>query len=173
MTAYNALLHPAQWEDSIISASTLSGTIVDKAAFKAIALYVVTNWSGHVASINLHALAWAMTHFTNFQQQEISTRLQETPMKDTPHSVPPDVMARLTQSLDALNTALLAKDPQMPNHLRESHRVLISYPETVHLLDDGEIATLIQGAVVYTNTEIVKAKASTRKAASKVTVDDL
>ena len=94
-------------------------------------------------------------------------------MKDTLHSVPPDVMSRLTTNLAALEAALLSKDPMMPNHLRESHRILISYPETVHLLDDTEIARLIEGAVVYTKTEIVKATAAKKKAASKVTIDDL
>jgi len=170
MTAYNALLHPAQWEDGSISQHTLSRNPVRNEVFKPIVHFVVDNWSRDLGHINLHSLLWAMTHFTPMQQQFLSERLV---MKLIPHSVPPEIMDRLSGHLAALEAALLSKDPLMPNHLRESHRLLITYPETVHLLDDGEICKLIEGAVVYTKTEIVKAKASTKKAASKVTVDDL
>lgn len=177
MTAYNALLHPAQWEDNSIVQSTMARHAVNRGAFKDIAVGVVEWWAGPVASINLHAVAWALTHMTADQQIKLAIQftnsLKGPDMKDTPHSVPPDVMSRLTTNLAALEAALLSKDPMMPNHLRESHRILISYPETVHLLDDTEIARLIEGAVVYTKTEIVKATAAKKKAASKVTIDDL
>jgi len=134
--------------------------------------YAALAWQGDITRLNSFQLMWALSHLPTPVQILCTERFHD--MKDTPHSVPPDVMARLTQSLDALNTALLAKDPQMPIHLRESHRVLVAYPETVHLLDDTEIARLIHGAVVHTNTAIVKEKLSpTKKAASKVTVDDL
>lgn len=72
-------------------------------------------------------------------------------------SVPPDVMARLESSLASLEQALIDKDPMMPQHLRNTHSLLISYPETVHLLEDIEIAKLIDAAEIHTKTEIVKA----------------
>lgn len=69
--------------------------------------------------------------------------------------IPEAVMQSLAIHMGNLEKALLAKDPEMPNHLRESHRLLITYPETVHLLDDTEINHLITAAEDYTKTKIV------------------
>lgn len=89
-------------------------------------------------------------------------------------SIPRDVMTRLQSSLASLEQALLDKDPLMPQHLRNTHSILISYPETVHLLDDSEIARIIDAAEVHTKTEIVKAAASGKGATrKKVTAEDL
>jgi hypothetical protein len=89
-------------------------------------------------------------------------------------TIPPDVLDRLDSHLASLEQALLEKDPMMPQHLRNSHSILISYPETVHLLEDAEIARLIDAAEIHVKTEIVKATVKkgtgTRK---KVDVSDL
>lgn len=90
-------------------------------------------------------------------------------------TIPLDVMDKLTMALASLEASLLAKDPMMPQHLRATHSLLITYPETVHLLDDAEISCIIDGAEILTKTEIVKAVASkaatgTRK---KVSASDL
>lgn len=82
--------------------------------------------------------------------------------------VPPDVMSRLEMSLASLETSLLNKDPMMPQHLRNTHSILIGYPETVHLLDDAEIARIIDAAEVHTKTEIVKATAAKKSTGPKV-----
>jgi hypothetical protein len=89
-------------------------------------------------------------------------------------SIPQDVMTKLEMSLASLEASLLAKDPMMPQHLRSTHSLLISYPETVHLLDDNEIARIIDAAEMHTKTEIVKAVA-TKSAGTKkkVTAADL
>ena len=89
-------------------------------------------------------------------------------------AIPTEQMERLQTALSNLEAALLAQDPQMPHHLAASHRVLIAYPETVHLLDDAEIKRLIVAAQEHTRTQIVseaaKGKGGTKK---KVSVDDL
>ena len=87
--------------------------------------------------------------------------------------VPTDVMRRLEMSMGSLEQALLAKDPQMPQHLRNIHALLISYPETVHLLDDSEIARIIDAAEVHTKTEIVKASAAGKTSKKKMSIEDL
>lgn len=91
-------------------------------------------------------------------------------------AIPADVMHKLMLSMASVESALLTKDPEMPKHLQESHRLLISYPETVHLLEDTEIAALIDAAEILTNTQIVKdavkGKAS-NKALSRLTASDL
>lgn len=71
--------------------------------------------------------------------------------------IPADVMSKLEMNLASLEQALLNKDPMMPQHLRNSHSLLITYPETVHLLEDKEIAMLIDAAEIHTKTEIIKA----------------
>lgn len=90
------------------------------------------------------------------------------------NSVPPEQMDRLQSALLSLETALLAKDPLMPQHLAASHRVLISYPETVHLLDDSEIARIIEAQQQHTMTQIVSDAAKGKSGGKKkVSVDDL
>lgn len=90
------------------------------------------------------------------------------------NSVPPEQMERLQSALLSLETALLAKDPLMPQHLAASHRVLISYPETVHLLDDSEIARIIEAQQQHTMTQIVSDAAKGKSGGKKkVSVDDL
>lgn len=90
--------------------------------------------------------------------------------------IPTDVYDRLSMSLASLEQSLLNQDPLMPNHLRTSHQILIQYPETVHLLEDAEIARLIDAAEIHTKTEIVKATASKSGGAAgkkKLSVGDL
>lgn len=89
--------------------------------------------------------------------------------------IPPDVLKNLEMKLGELQSTLLAQDPLMPNHLRESHRLLITYPETVHLLDDSEIAQLIQAAEIHTKTKIIKEAAAGKTGGKKkaASVDDL
>lgn len=99
---------------------------------------------------------------------------KEYAMKYVSDKVPPEIMSRLEDSLKKLETALLEKDPMMPQHLRNTHSILISYPETVHLLDDEEIARIIDAAEIHTKTEIVKAAAKGKTASrKKVDVGDL
>lgn len=78
--------------------------------------------------------------------------------------VPQDIYQKLDSTLASLEQALLEKDPMMKNHLRESHALLISYPETVVLLKPNEINTLIKAAEQHTQTEIVKAIATSKSA---------
>lgn len=90
-------------------------------------------------------------------------------------TIPADIMARLDTSLASLEASLLAKDPMMPQHLRNIHSVLISYPETVTLLEDNEIARIIDAAEVHTKTEIVKAVAKGKSSGgrAKVSLDSI
>lgn len=100
----------------------------------------------------------------------------KTPTEDQVSKIPADVLSQLTMKMASLQSALLTVDPEMPNHLKESHRLLISYPETVHLLDDEEIAALIKAAEKQTNTMIVSdavKKKSNSKALSRLSADDL
>lgn len=97
-------------------------------------------------------------------------------MKHAPElsSIPQEVLSRLTMNLAELQAALLAKDAMMPQHLRNTHAILVSYPETVHLLDDQEVAALIDAAEIHTKTEIVKSVAAGKGAVKKkITVADL
>ncbi len=108
--------------------------------------------------------------------QYLTSRHERASLMRTSDTVPQDVMARLDQSLAHLEQALLTKDPMMPQHLRNTHSLLISYPETVHLLEDAEVARLIDAAELHTKTEIVKAVAAGKSSGGsrkKVDVSDL
>lgn len=88
--------------------------------------------------------------------------------------IPPEQLERLQAALLSLESALLAKDTRMPQHLAASHRVLVSYPETVHLLDDAEIAKIVEAQQQHTMTQIVSDAAKGKSGGKKkVTVDDL
>ena len=141
---------------------------------------VTSYWRGRLEDLDLPMLAlrFGCLHSS---QHELAVQLmndelllpKEYRMKRV-DTIPPDVLDRLDSHLGSLEQALLEKDPMMPQHLRNTHSILISYPETVHLLEDAEIARIIDAAEIHTKTEIVKAtvkKATgTRK---KVEVSDL
>ena len=137
---------------------------------------VLFTWQKPYDEFSLQQLRWALTNIPRNEQDQILTifnRESTNPMKSTQLTLPPDVVAKLTMSLASLEQALLAKDPMMPQHLRASHQLLISYPETVHLLDDDEIARLISAAQIHTGIEIVKATAAKGGSRKKISADDL
>lgn len=88
--------------------------------------------------------------------------------EDIEGKIPPGVMTILQDHMRNLEKALLVNDPQMPSYLKESHRILITHPETVHLLDDEEIGQLITAAQKFTDTQIVAALAKTKSTGRKV-----
>lgn len=98
---------------------------------------------------------------------------------DDAAKIPADVYQRLTMNLEALKTALLNKDPMMPQHLRNSHALLITYPESRHLLSPTAVSTLIGAAQAHMNITIVSKAAAAAVSKSgggrgkKVSVDDL
>jgi len=103
---------------------------------------------------------------------------KESIMKDHDFSkVPQDVYNKLDAALSSLEKSLLEKDPLMKNHLRESHALLITYPETVVLLKPNEINTLIAAAEKHTQTQIVadvvKGKSGGSRSKKQATLDDI
>lgn len=145
-----------------------------------ILIAVASYWRGRLEDLDLQMLALRFGSLPA-TQHELAVHLmtdeillpKEYRMKRV-DTIPPDVLDRLDSHLASLEQALLDKDPMMPQHLRNSHSILISYPETVHLLEDHEIARLIDAAEIHVKTEIVKATVKkgtgTRK---KVEVSDL
>lgn len=89
-------------------------------------------------------------------------------------AIPPNIMEALNLELAKLEQALLAKDPNMKEHLRMSHQLIQSYPESAHLLEPHEISVLISGLKAHTNIEIVKTKDSATKGSrKKITAEDI
>lgn len=90
----------------------------------------------------------------------------------------PAVMAKLTMHLADLEQSLLTNDPLMPQHLRNSHALILSYPESVHMLEERDaVGLIIKALQKHTSVEIVKATAAKPRAssarASKVSASDL
>ena len=134
-------------------------------------------WQGTMRDFNsCGCIELLLLPFGNYVRRSIIVNLNSytaySNMK-TSTSVPPDVMARLETSLASLEAALLAKDPLLSQHLRNTHSVLISYPETVHLLDDSEIARIIDAAEVHTKTQVVKATVAGKGSKKQMTIADL
>jgi hypothetical protein len=92
---------------------------------------------------------------------------------DENNVIPPGVLDQLKLNMTKLEEGLKQDDPEMPSYLRESHKVLIAYPETVHLLDDHEIHQLIIAAEKHTQTEIIKATATKKAGKSKASQLDI
>jgi len=69
--------------------------------------------------------------------------------------IPSDIMNKLQSNLADLEKTLLAKDPMMPQHLRQIHSTIIAYPESVHLLTDDQISKMIDAAEDITKQKIV------------------
>jgi hypothetical protein len=101
------------------------------------------------------------------------TRLEKAHiMHLIPNKLPEDIFNKLDMSLASLQAALVTQDPLLPTHLRSIHTLLLSYPESVQLLEDAEIANIIDGLEHQTKTFIVKA-AAPKAGKKKVTADDL
>ena len=155
-------------------------TLLSRQLTQEVLIVVASYWRGRLDDLDLSMLAMRFGSLPT-EQHDLAVKLmndelllpKEYRMKRV-DTIPPDVLDRLDSHLASLEQALLDKDPMMPQHLRNSHSILISYPETVHLLDDHEIARLIDAAEIHTKTEIVKATVKkgtgTRK---KVDVSDL
>jgi hypothetical protein len=91
-------------------------------------------------------------------------------------AIPGEILDKLKMHMAALEGKLTAADPEIKNHLRNSHTLLISYPETVHLLEDSEIAGLIKLQEDYAQTQIVKEVAkggAGSRSKKQITLDDL
>ena len=85
---------------------------------------------------------------------------------------PTDVQMKIAD----LQSAILSSHPQMPNLLREIHQTLRNDPETVTLLTDTEIGTIVTGLQTFTGS-FITAKAvkapSARAALKNISSDDL
>lgn len=109
---------------------------------------------------------------SNMQTVE-TTEAAEIPVPQTPQ------MESLLQRLGYLEDALQQQDPLMRNHLKEIHATLIQHEELVHLLSTEQIATIMQGQQIITNTTLVaavtapKAKAANAKKAATLQIGDL
>lgn len=86
-----------------------------------------------------------------------------------------DQAFEVREKLAQLEEALLAGTPNMPTLLRDIHRKLKQDPDTVTLLSEEECSILVRGLKKQTSTEIATTaiKKGTKKAISKLTVDDL
>lgn len=87
-------------------------------------------------------------------------------------NLPPGILGQLQEKLHSLENALLVQDPDIPSYLKESHKLLISYPETAHLLDDAEIGNLIKAAEQMTKVSIIK-EAAKKSSTSRTKVKDV
>lgn len=146
--------------------------------FNHCAKYISLVWTGNYKDLRLDSLDSSLSFISTAAQAVFYREILNHgvyPMKPPTQlsTLSPDVVNKLTMSLASLEQALLDKDPMMPQHLRASHQLLISYPETVHLLDDDEIARLIGAVQVHTGIEIVKMTTPKTGGRKKITADDL
>lgn len=168
---------------------------IDRAATAVLFECLGEQWTGQLLDLvrampNLYSIISAMpdgrqhdvilklAHYSKFVHPtcfSIIERISEMASDDV-KNLPPDVMARLESSLASLEQALLNKDPMMAAHLQNSHSLLQSYPETVHLLSGEKMHLLIASAQAHMKTEII-AKAATGKGAgakrAKIGIGDL
>ena len=162
------------------------------AAGRMLLTLLARHWTGQLADIDTHMLSSRLAQFPVITQTLLVADLERKldriyflpkleryiAMKEADFAkIPKEVYDRLEQHLGDLEAALLNKDPMMPQHLRSSHAILVTYPETVHLLDDSDVARLIDAAEIHTKTEIVKAVASGKGGGAgskkKVSIADL
>jgi hypothetical protein len=86
----------------------------------------------------------------------------------------PDQSFVIKEKLAALEEALLAATPDMPELLKQIHRHLKADPDVVTLLTEQECSIIVMGLKKQTATEIAtKAVGAKRKSMSKMTVADL
>lgn len=128
---------------------------------------VIYAWEKPMSWLDTRGIMWAINKFPTEVVERAFTYMKPSA------TLPPDIVAKLNMHLADLEQSLLAHDPMMPQHLKQSHQLLISYPETVHLLDDTEIARLISAAQIHSQIEIVKASVPKTGGRKKISADDL
>lgn len=78
----------------------------------------------------------------------------------------------LQEKVAALSQAILARHPQMPQLLREIYQNLRQQPENVTLLKEDEIAIIVSGLKIQTQTEfasaVVKSPSATKSLKNKI-----
>lgn len=77
----------------------------------------------------------------------------------------------LTEKVQELSAALLARHPKMPTLLREIHQTLSKYPEQVTLMSEEDIHTVVEGLKIQTGVEFaatVTKSSSTKSLAAKI-----
>lgn len=89
-------------------------------------------------------------------------------MNDTSTQVP--VGFALKEKVEDLRDAILSKHPRMPTLLREIHTTLRAQPENVTLMSDEEIAVLVSGLKIQTQTEFSASMVKESKGAGSKTV---
>jgi hypothetical protein len=81
---------------------------------------------------------------------------------DTDGKLPLDVLSRFQVKMAALEMKLAEEDPNIATYLKDVHALVSSYPETVWLLEDREMAAVVKAAQIHASKVIVaeKVKAS-------------
>lgn len=54
-------------------------------------------------------------------------------------------MKTMLAKIDMIETAMMANDPELPNHLRNTHQYLRQFPELTHLLTAEDIGRWMRG----------------------------
>ena len=97
------------------------------------------------------------------------------PLNDFSPELPQDVYDKLIASFQQMDAALISKDPQMKEHLRNIHATQIQYPGSLVLLEDKDIARQIEAYKTHAGIEIVKAtaKGQVKSSRKQVSIDDI
>lgn len=82
-------------------------------------------------------------------------------------------VSELLTKMEELDVRIKAKHPLMPTLLREIHTTLRKQPDNVTLLDEEQIAIVVSGLILQTNTTIATKKATSKKSTKGITIDDL
>lgn len=82
-------------------------------------------------------------------------------------TVPEAVMLDLEMKISGLEQSLLAKDPQMPVHLKNIHQLLLEYKDAAALLTADQLGAIISSQSEMLGIHIVKQTAKKAVAASR------
>jgi hypothetical protein len=81
----------------------------------------------------------------------------------------PTVPYELQEKITSLQEAILHKHPTMGTLLREIHTSLRKQPENVTVLPEDQIAIIVRGLELQTNTFLATTVSKSAKSTSKVT----
>jgi hypothetical protein len=79
----------------------------------------------------------------------------------------------LKDKVEELKAALLERHPRMPVLLREIHSALLKQPENVTLLEESEIAVIVSGLKIQTDTEFASIVTKAAPSATKKLKNDI
>lgn len=87
-------------------------------------------------------------------------------MSEATGKIDPAIVLKLQEKMNNLQTAQQVSDPNISAYLKEVHTLVMTYPETVWILKDDEMQSIVKAAEHNADLAIIAERAKATKKTS-------